>query len=162
MAPPLASRDPKLPDNDALRAISARHGNKSDALLEILHDIQDRNGFVPSAATDVLADALNISRAEVHGVITFYHDYRHEKPGRHVVKMCRAEACQSMGCRELENAAKATLKIGFGETTGDRRVTLDAVYCFGNCALSPAVMIDGELHGRVTDRKLAVLLAGLE
>ena len=162
MAPPLSSRDPNMADIDAMRDISARHGDKPDALLEILHEIQERLGFVPSSAPEFLAKSLNISRAEAHGVISFYHDFRHEKPGRHVVKLCRAEACQSMGCRSLENHAKSRLKIGFGETTVDRRITLDAVYCFGNCALSPAVMIDGELHGRMSIDKLDGLLAMLE
>jgi len=162
MATPLSSRDPKMADTDAMRDISARHGDKPDALLEILHEIQDRLGFVPGAVPEVLAKSLNISRAEVHGVISFYHDFRHDRPGRHVVKLCRAEACESMGCRSLENHAKSSLRVGFGETTPDNRVTLDAVYCFGNCALSPAVMIDGELHGRMSIDKLDGLLATLE
>lgn len=162
MAPPHSSRESRPSDSHFFRAICARFGDKPDALVEILHAIQERDGHVPVAAARDVADALNISRAEVHGVLTFYHDFRDETPGRHVVKLCRAESCQAMGCRSLEDLAKEKLGIGFHETTEDRRVTLDPVYCFGNCALSPAVMVDGELHGRVTPAKLGALLAALE
>lgn len=119
------------------------------ALLPMLHALQDEFGYIDQAAVPLLAEALNLSRAEVHGVITFYHDFRREPPGRHVVKVCRAEACQSMGADGLVAHAKAKLGVDFHHTTPDGRFTLEQVFCLGNCALSPAVMIDGDLHGRV-------------
>ena len=134
---------------DAAKAAAARHGNQPGALLEILHDLQHDIGFVPEAALPVLAKALNLSRAEVHGVVTFYHDFRRNPAGRHVVKVCQAESCQSMGSRALATAIQKSLKIGFGETTSDGAITLEAVYCLGNCALSPAIMVDGKMVGRV-------------
>ena len=126
-------------------------------LLEILHAIQDELGFVPAAAVPQLADALNLSRAEIHGVISFYHHFREHAPGRYVVQLCRAEACQSMNARALEEFVRARLRIGFGETTTDGRVTLEAVYCLGNCACAPAMMVNGELHGRVTPERVGEL-----
>ncbi|HEV2674854.1 MAG TPA: formate dehydrogenase subunit gamma [Aliidongia sp.] len=129
------------------------------ATLPILHALQARFGCVDAAAVPLIADALNLSRAEIHGVISFYHDFRDAPAGAHVVKLCRAEACQSMGCRDLERHAKARLGVAMGATMADRRVTLEAVYCLGNCALSPAVMIDGELHGRVDAARFDELMA---
>jgi len=111
--------------------------------------LQDRFGYVDRAAVPLIAEALNLSRAEIHGVVTFYHHFRAEPPGAHVVQLCRAEACQSMGCRALEAHAEARLGVTVGGTRADGRASLDAVYCLGNCALAPAVMIDGALHGRV-------------
>ena len=128
-------------------------------LLPILHEIQEEFGHVPQAALPVIADGLNLSRAEVHGVVTFYHDFRREPAGRHVVKICRAESCQSMQGEALCNHAKASLRAGFGETTADGQVTLDAVYCLGNCALSPAIMVDGQLHGRVDANRFDEIMA---
>ena len=90
----------------------------------------------------------------MHGVVSFYHDFRREPAGRHVIKVCRAEACQSMGCEDLVSRLERALGIHLSETTHDRRITLEEVYCLGNCALSPAVMIDGELHGRATEEKV--------
>jgi formate dehydrogenase subunit gamma len=131
------------------RAICARHGERPDALIEILHDVQEEAGFVPQASIPVIADALNLSRADVHGVMSFYHDFRDKLPGRAVVKICRAEACQSMGAfRMIESfLAKRGLKIG--ETSSDGALTVEATYCLGNCALAPAAMINGRLHGRL-------------
>jgi formate dehydrogenase subunit gamma len=105
-----------------------------------------------------LADALNLSRAEVHGVVTFYHDFRREPAGRHVLKMCRAEACQAMGCEALMKRAEDRLGIACGGTSADGRVTLEAVYCLGLCATSPAAVLDGQIVGRLTARKLDALL----
>jgi len=124
-----------------------------------LHALQERFGCVDPAAVALVADALNLSRAEVHGVVSFYHDFRNEPPGRHVVKICRAESCQSMGCERLVAHAQQRLGVDVHETTGDRRFTLEAVYCLGDCALSPAVMIDGELHGRVDTARFDELIA---
>ena len=137
------------PYGERARDVCNRHGNRPDELLEILHAVQDELGCVPESVVPVIAKAINLSRAEVHGVITFYHDFRREPAGRHVVKICRAESCQAMNGETLCNHAKASLKAGFGETTADGQVTLEAVYCLGNCALSPAIMIDGRLYGRV-------------
>ena len=126
-------------------------------LLEILHFIQNELGFVPPAAVPQLAEALNISRADVHGVISFYHHFREHSPGRYVVQLCRAEACQSMNARALEEFVRGRLRLNFGETTPDGRVTLESVYCLGNCACAPALMVNGELHGRVTPERFGEL-----
>jgi formate dehydrogenase subunit gamma len=120
------------------------------ALLPVLHALQEEFGYIDKAAVPLIADALNISKADVHGTISFYHDFRHEPPGRHVLKMCRAEACQSMGCDKLIDHVEKRLDARLGETTQDGSFTLDAVYCLGNCSLSPAVMLDGKPYGRVS------------
>lgn len=120
------------------------------ALLPILHALQEEFGYVDRAAIPVIADALNISQAEVHGVISFYHDFRHEPPGKHILRLCRAEACQAMGCETVVRHVEERLGVGLGETTHDNAFTLEAVFCLGNCALSPSVMLDGELYGRVS------------
>ncbi|MGA9939602.1 MAG: formate dehydrogenase subunit gamma [Candidatus Acidiferrales bacterium] len=120
------------------------------ALLPILHALQDEFGYVDKAAVPLIADVLNLSHAEVHGVISFYHDFRHSPPGKQILKMCRAEACQSMGCEGTIRHVEKRLGVRLGETTDDRSFTVDAVYCLGNCALSPAVMLDGKLYGRVS------------
>ncbi|MCU1337916.1 MAG: nuoE [Bryobacterales bacterium] len=120
------------------------------ALLPILHALQDEFGYVDQTAVPLIAEALNISKAEVHGVISFYHDFRHELPGRHILKMCRAESCQSMGCDRVIEHVEKRLGAKLGETTADGSFTLDAVYCLGNCALSPAVLLDGKPYGRVS------------
>jgi len=117
----------------------------------MLHAIQDDLGFVPEAAVPSIAKALNLSRAEVHGVITFYHHFRSHAPGRHVIQVCRAEACQSMGAESLLARLRDRLGIDLHGTTTDGAITLEPVYCLGNCACAPAVMVDGELRGRVTD-----------
>ena len=143
----------------AAKAIAARYGNRPDALIEILHDLQHEVGSVPEAALPVLAKALNLSRAEIHGVVSFYHDFRRKPAGRHVVKVCRAEACQSMRGNELAAAAQKTLKVKFGETTADGAITLEAVYCLGNCALAPAIMVDKKLVGRADEKKFAKIAA---
>jgi formate dehydrogenase subunit gamma len=139
--------------------VCRRHGNRPDELIEILHAVQEDLGCVPESVVPVIAKAINLSRAEVHGVITFYHDFRREPAGRHVVKICRAESCQSMNGEALCNHARARLGLGFGETAADGRVTLDAVYCLGNCALSPAMMVDGRLHGRVDAKRFDDIMA---
>jgi formate dehydrogenase subunit gamma len=158
-APQAQSRGPVPFDADEARKIIQGMRHLAGAALPILHGLQDRFGYVDRATVPLIADALNLSQAEIHGIISFYHEFRAAPPGRHVVKLCRAEACQSMGCRGLEAHVTAQLGIGFGETTADGRVTLEAVYCLGNCALSPAVMIDGELHGRVDAARFDELLA---
>jgi formate dehydrogenase subunit gamma len=142
------------------RAIAAAHGNTPDQLIEILHKVQESLGFVPEAAIPALADALNLSRAEVHGVVTFYHDFRREPAGHHVLKMCRAEACQAMGCEALVERAEGRLGVACGGTSADGRVTLEPVYCLGLCATGPSAVLDGEVVGRLTAAKLDALLKG--
>ena len=132
------------------------------ALLPILHAIQDEFGHVPEFAVPVVAEVLNLSRAEVHGVITFYHFFRTTPPGKHTLFLCRAEACQAMGARALERHARERLKIDFHETTADGHFSLEPVYCLGNCACSPAVMIDETVYGRVTPERLDELLGGAQ
>ena len=127
-------------------------------LIEILHAIQHELGFVPPAAVPQLAEALNLSRAEIHGVISFYHHFREHAAGRYVVQLCRAEACQSMNARALEEFVRGKLRLNFGDTTPDGRITLESVYCLGNCACAPAMMVNGELHGRVTPERAAEIV----
>ncbi len=136
------------------RAVIGRHRGRLGSMLPILHDLQEEFGCVGPEAIPILAEALNLSRAEVHGVVTFYHDYRRLPPGRHVVKLCQAEACQAMGSRDLARHAIDSLGIGLGGTTTDRRVTLEAVYCLGLCATAPSAMVDGRIMGRVTPGRL--------
>ncbi|MSQ92388.1 MAG: formate dehydrogenase subunit gamma [Gammaproteobacteria bacterium] len=143
---------------DEILAIVACHKDQPGPLIEILHDVQRSLGYVPAEAVPLIAGALNLSRAEVHGVVSFYHHFRSAPHGRRVLRLCRAEACQSMNGRALERHAMKRLGIGFGETTVDREITLEAVYCLGLCACSPAAMIDEEVHGRVTPERLDELL----
>jgi formate dehydrogenase subunit gamma len=124
--------------------------DKPGALLPILHEIQDDLGYIPSEAVPVIAKELNLTRAEVHGVVTFYHHFRSEAPGRHLMRVCQAESCQAMGGVALTASIKQHLGIDFHQTTPDQAFTLEPVYCLGNCALSPAMMIDGDVYGRVT------------
>ena len=128
-------------------------------LLPILHGIQDEFGFVPGEALPVIAEALNISNAEVHGVVSFYHDYRKEPAGRHVLKICQAEACQSMGSERIADEVKAALGIGFHETSADGAVTLEPVYCLGFCACAPAAMLDGRPLGRLDGDAIEEIVA---
>jgi formate dehydrogenase subunit gamma len=128
-------------------------------LLQVLHAIQERHGFVPEQAVPYIAERLNLSRAEVHGVLSFYHHFRRAAPGRHVVQVCRAESCQAMGAEHLAQHAQQRLGIQFHETTPNGEFSLEPVYCLGNCACSPAVMIDEELFGRVSPERLDALLA---
>lgn len=128
-------------------------------LLPILHGIQEEFGHVPSETVPVIADALNLSRAEVHGVVTFYHDYRNHPAGRHVLKLCRAEACQSMGADAIAAQITQALGIGFHETAKDDSVTLEPVFCLGLCACAPAAMLDGEVIGRLDADKIEEIVA---
>ncbi|RWC31963.1 formate dehydrogenase subunit gamma [Mesorhizobium sp.] len=128
-------------------------------LLPILHGIQEEFGHVPKDALPVIAEALNISRAEVHGVVSFYHDYRSHPAGRHVLKLCQAESCQSMGSDAIAAKLQQLLGIGFHGTTRDGSVTLEPVYCLGLCACSPAAMLDGQVIGRLDDEKLDEIVA---
>ena len=136
--------------------------HKPGALLPILHALQDRIGFIPEAAVPIIADALHQTRAEVHGVISFYHHFRTTPPGRHVVQICRAEACQSVGARQLEAHAKARLGVDYHQTTPDREITLEAVYCLGNCACGPSIRVDDSIRGRVTPEAFDELIDELQ
>jgi formate dehydrogenase subunit gamma len=128
-------------------------------LLLVLHAVQRRLGFVPEEAVRYIAERLNLSRAEVHGVVSFYHHFRRTPPGRHLIQVCRAESCQAMGAEQLAQHAQARLGIRFHETTPDGAFSLEPVYCLGNCACSPAVLIDEELFGRVSPDQFDALLA---
>ncbi len=149
------------PSADEARVLAAveRHRHRDGPLIEVLHEVQAEFGCIPTGAVPVIARALNLSRAEVHGVVTFYHHFRGKAPGRHVLQVCRAESCQAAGGRALEEHAKKRLGVDFGGTTPDGSVTLEAVYCLGLCACSPAAMLDDEVHGRVTPDRLDALLA---
>lgn len=127
--------------------------DKPGALLPILHGIQEVLGYVPQEAIPIIASEMNLTRAEVHGVVTFYHDFRSEAPGRHVVKICQAESCQAAGSDALTAFAKKNLGVDFHQTTADRACTLEPIYCLGNCALSPSIMVDKEVFGRVTPER---------
>ena len=136
--------------------IIAEFSSKPEMLVQILQTIVSRFGWVPPETIRQLAEELNLSRADVHGVVEYYHDFRTEEPGKHIVKICQAEACQAMGGRELTDHAKKTLAVGFHDTNND--VTLEPVYCLGNCACSPAVMINGKTYGRVDESRFDALL----
>jgi formate dehydrogenase subunit gamma len=146
---------------DAARGaeIIAEHVRLEGATLVILHALQEAFGYVPEPAIPMVASALNLSRAEVYGVFTFYHDFRREPAGRHVLKLCRAEACQAAGGDALAARAKAKLGIAIGNTTADDRVTLEPIYCLGLCATAPAAMLDGRLVGRLNEARIDALVA---
>jgi formate dehydrogenase subunit gamma len=136
--------------------------DKPGALLPILHGIQDALGYIPSDSVPSIAQALNLSRAEVHGVMSFYHYFRSTPPGQHIVQVCRAESCQAMGSEALEQHVKTRLGIDYHETSADGKFTLEPVYCLGNCACSPAITIDNDVYGRVTSAEFTNLIDGLE
>jgi formate dehydrogenase subunit gamma len=129
------------------------------ALLPVLHAVQEALAFIPKDAVPVIAKELNLSIAEVHGVVTFYHYFLQERPGRSIVHLCRAEACQALGSVALEAHVKARLGVDYHGTTRDGAITLEPVYCLGNCALGPSIMIDQQLHGRVTAERFDALVA---
>jgi formate dehydrogenase subunit gamma len=146
-------------DRAAVESIASSLKDKPGALMLILRRVQDTLGWVPPDSVPMIAKILNLSRAEVHGVVTFYHDFRHEPPGRNVIKVCRAESCQAMGAVALAEHVKQRLSCDFGHTSADGAFTLDAVYCLGNCACSPAVVMNGKLLGRVTPKHFDEVLA---
>ena len=136
-------------DVEAVTEIVAAFVGVQGALLPIFHAVQHRLGWVPTSAVPIIANGLNLSRADVHGVLTFYHDLRQAPAGRHVLKVCQAEACQARGSRELTAHAEARLGVPLGETTADGAVTLEAIYCLGLCASGPAALIDGAPMARL-------------
>jgi len=127
-----------------------RHAGREGALLPILHDLQMAFGCIPTTAVRLVADALNLTRAEVHGVVSFYHDFRDRPAGRHILKLCRAEACQSMGGEALAQTVLDRFGLDWGGTTPDGRITVEATYCLGLCACAPSAMLDGEPRARLT------------
>jgi formate dehydrogenase subunit gamma len=144
---------------EIVAGVIAEHSGHEGALLPILHDLQNAFGYIPEPAVPMVAQALNLSRAEVHGVVTFYHDFRHEPAGRHVLKLCRAEACQACGGDALAERAEKKLGVKFGETSTDNRITLEPVYCLGLCSVSPSAMMDGRIVARLNEKKLDDIIA---
>jgi len=138
-----------------------KFGARPELLVQVLHAFVERYGFISEEAIRQIAGELNLSRAEVHGVVSFYHDFRTEPPGDHIVKICQAEACQAMGSRALTAHAEDKLGVALNNTSSDGSVTLEPVYCLGNCACSPAIMIDNKVYGRVDREKLDGLLGTL-
>ncbi|HEV7139361.1 MAG TPA: formate dehydrogenase subunit gamma [Steroidobacteraceae bacterium] len=147
---------------EAVRRIVADLKGRPGPLIEVLHAIQAQLGYVPAAAVPLVASELNLSRAEVHGVVSFYHFFRSTPAGEHTLSVCRAESCQAVGGEALAVHARQRLGVDFHQTTSDGRFSLEPVYCLGNCACSPAVMIDGRLHGRVTPERLDALLSEVD
>ncbi|TXH67234.1 MAG: formate dehydrogenase subunit gamma [Thiothrix sp.] len=144
-----------------IQALIDTHRSQAGALLPILHALQDQLGYVPAEAIPLIAKSLNLSRAEVQGVISFYHHFRSTPAGKHTLQICRAESCQAMGSRELEAYAKAALGIDFHQTTADGAISLEPVYCLGNCACSPSIRVGDEVQGRVDTAQLDALIAEL-
>lgn len=136
-------------DTATIQAIVDAHQHRPGATLPILHDIQAALGFIPDEAIAIVAHGLNLSRAEIYGVVTFYADFRTTPPGRHILQICRGEACQAKGSRDLEAHARRALGIDFHETTADGAISLEPVFCLGNCACSPSVRLGDEILGRV-------------
>lgn len=159
---PAATEPPTAVEQKALARALAAHGQRPGGLLPLLHALQDELGHVPPALVPGIAQGLNLSRAEVHGVISYYHHFRSAPAGRQVLQWCRAEACQACGGEALLAAAEQRLGVRCGETRADGAVTLEAVYCLGLCASSPALQLNGDLHARLTPARLQTLLAGLE
>jgi formate dehydrogenase subunit gamma len=154
---------PRVPWDEAAALLRIRECvDREGPLLPILHALQEEFGYIDQAAEPLIAEALNISRAEVHGVFTFYHDFRKKPAGRHVIKLCRAEACQAAGGDELAAHAESRLGVALGNTTADGRVTLEPVYCLGLCSVSPSAMIDGKVVARLDAKKLDGLMAEID
>jgi formate dehydrogenase subunit gamma len=143
---------------DAVLGICAELKAMAAPLIPILHAVQEKVGFIPKDAVPLIARELNLSIAEVHGVVTFYHYFRQQPGGRHIVHLCRAEACQAVGAAAVEAHAKRSLGVDFHGTTRDGAITLEPVYCLGNCSLGPSIMIDHELHGRVSAQRFDELM----
>ncbi len=147
--------------SDPATPVCAKYGNRPDALLEILHDVQHELGYVPEKSMPAIAHALNLSRAEVYGVATFYHDFHLKPTGKHSLKLCSAEACQSMGGRDLVAAVEKFLNVKMGGTTADGLITLEATYCLGLCASAPTMMIDNRPLARLNADKVKSVIEGL-
>jgi formate dehydrogenase subunit gamma len=164
--PPKAWQEEYLADYepwnaDRAGAIIAARVREPGAMLPILHDLQATFGCVPTEAVPLVAQALNVTRAEVHGVVTFYHEYRRHKPGRHILRLCRAEACQALGCEALADHVRSRLNIGWHGTTSDGAVTLEPVFCLGLCAIGPAALLDDQPLARLDPARLEAVLESL-
>ncbi|MGB0061125.1 formate dehydrogenase subunit gamma [Candidatus Binatus sp.] len=146
-------------DARVIDEILARLADQPGALMPVLHAVNDRVGYIPAEAVPVIAHALNLSRAEVHGVISFYHDFRTQRPGRKIIRVCRAESCQAMGAVALANHIQARLGINFGQTSDNGDFTLEPVYCLGNCACSPAIVVGDDIYGRVNPDRFDEILS---
>jgi formate dehydrogenase subunit gamma len=147
---------------EIVEAAVKEHRGRIGALLPVAHTIQDKFGHIPDEAVPMIARELSMSRAEVYGMLSFYHDFRSDPAGEHTIHLCRAEACQAMGSRELEAHAKSRLGIDFGGTTANGMFTLEPVYCLGNCACSPSLRINDDVHARVTPQRFDELIGELE
>ena len=150
----LADTHHKVVVNAALE----KHESTKGSLLPILHEIQDALGYIPSDAIDVIGKRINRSRAEVHGVVSFYHHFRTHKPGRHIIQVCRSEACQALGANDVIDKLKRTLAIDFHESTSDGQITLEPIYCLGHCACAPALMVNGEPRAKMTSERVDGLI----
>ncbi|QIB65323.1 formate dehydrogenase subunit gamma [Kineobactrum salinum] len=153
---------PSATASDPVQAALDTWQNEPGALLPVLHAVQDSVGYIPREAIAAIADALRLTRAEVSGVISFYHHFRTTPPGRHTVEVCRAEACQAVGARQLEAHAKTRLGLDYHETGADGQFSLEPVYCLGNCACGPSIRIGGAVYGRVSEARFDELLTGLD
>jgi len=147
-------------DKQVATEIIQNFGARAEMLVQILHEFIVRFGWISEAAIRQLAEELNLSRAEVHGVVSYYHDFRTEAPGKHIVRICEAEACQAMGSHDLSAHAQKSLGVDMHSSNAD--VTLEPVYCLGNCACSPAIMVDGKTYGRVSADRFDAIVASLE
>ncbi|HEY5185477.1 MAG TPA: NAD(P)H-dependent oxidoreductase subunit E [Actinomycetes bacterium] len=152
------TREPQQPLASVVRSALTPVVHEPGPLLLALHAVQQALGHVPDDAVPVIADELNLSRADIHGVVTFYRDFRRTPAGRTQVRVCRAEACQAVGGQALLDGVTQRLGVGVGETSVDGAVTVEEVFCLGNCALGPSALVDGRLHGRLTVDRLVGLL----
>lgn len=134
------------------------HASRPGALLPLLHEVQERLGHIPESSVPVIAKALNLSRAEVHGVVTFYHHFRESRPGAHVIQICRAEACQAVGANQLIAHAETSLQCGLHHTCADRSITLEPVYCLGQCAVGPAIAVNDKPYAMVNAQKFDAII----
>ncbi len=148
-------------DARAIDEIVASLANKPGALMLVLHAVNERVGYIPPESVPAIAKALNLSRAEVHGVVSFYHDFRTKRPGRKIIRVCRAESCQAMGAVALAEHIQARLGIDFGQTSDNGEFTLEPVYCLGNCACSPALVVGEDLYGRVNAKRFDEILSSV-
>jgi len=155
----MSSESPASWDANVVSQVIETHKDSLGGLLPVLHGIQDAIGYIPSDAVPLIAKGLNLSRAEVHGVITYYPHFRQHKPGSHVVQVCRAEACQSVGSDALEAHVKKAVRCGFHETSADGEVTLEPVFCLGHCSVGPNITINDEVHAYVTPDRFDTLMA---
>lgn len=151
----------KAERKNELESILEKFARQANGLIPAFHAIQERFGYVPKECLPEVAQAFNLSQADVYGVLTFYHDFRREPAGRHIVSVCRAEACQANGSGKVIEELRGRLRIDFGETTPDNEVTLLPTYCFGNCACGPSIAIDGKLYGRMTAQRVERILRGM-